>query len=680
MDKKYSSKKDCHLSLNIIEFRPLIKIDKRKKLSPFNLFFLKIMLVYILIVFIIFKVLQIKKKINEQSEIRNISEDKNIKEIHIDENYNKIETKEKNLVYIPIVATNDIHGNFFPVENVLNYNNKKIKYKTGGLEYISKYINILKDEFGKDRVLYLDSGDNYFESYKAQYFDGTIIQDFFHLIGLNATTLGNHEFLYQKEWVEKKIKNAKYPILLNNLEDKKTKKKNGILGKNQKTSHLFEIKLENEDIIKIGVIGLTLNIPTDKTFYDVGERYTWNDFEFQDYYIDLEEEAQKLRNNGANAIIIIAHVGLKCPNHEDTLKLKMYTHDTEQSKCDLNSPIVKLINKTKPGVIDGIIIGDMHNEVHHWINNIAIMGTNGGSKNLNIMYLPFKKDNNSKYILQNKEIKIEGPLPACEKIFSNTRNCEKIKKNEKYFHPGELVNFYWHNKKIETDPIVKPIYKKYFLKYKKYFEDILFEFKGFNNGIKVNDSGDSIIERLFLDIIKNISNTDFSIVHKSMFSKFLHYVHPGNYTYEDYMKIIPYSGKLCVTEVSGEELITIIKNAQIGKYIFQPTSGLRQTIKINDSGKNEVINVEIYENGEVVPINRNKIYKMSSSSIIFSEASFDDFASKEVLDIIKDKLKNKKIKCSNNELNLEILNYLQNKKIIDVNKEVNNLYQRIVLQ
>ncbi len=144
MDKKYSSKKECHLSLNIIELRPVIKIDKRKKLSPFNLFFFKIMLVYILIVFIIFKVLQIKKKINEQSEIRNISEDKNIKEIHIDENYNKIETKEKNLVYIPIVATNDIHGNFFPVENELNYNNKKIKYKTGGLEYISKYIKYSK--------------------------------------------------------------------------------------------------------------------------------------------------------------------------------------------------------------------------------------------------------------------------------------------------------------------------------------------------------------------------------------------------------------------------------------------------------------------------------------------------------------------------------------------------------
>ena len=125
----------------------------------------------------------------------------------------------------------------------------------------------------------------------------------------------------------------------------------------------------------------------------------------------------------------------------------------------------------------------------------------------------------------------------------------------------------------------------------------MFEFIGFNEGIKVNDSGDSIIERLFLDIIKNISNTDFSIVHRRMFSMFLDYVHPGKYTYDDFMKIIPYSGELCVTEVTGEELINIIKAVQIGKYAFQPTSGIRQTIKISDSGKKkEVIKVEIYEN------------------------------------------------------------------------------------
>ena len=246
-------------SFDALELEPNIHINKRKKDSPFNSCFLKIIFINILIfVGIIFIITILKNKKKEKTEIGYISEEKNIKEIHIDENYDKVKPKDKDYIYIPIVATNDIHGHFFPVLNELKYNNKIIKYKTGGLEFISKYINILKEEFGKDRILYLDSGDNYFESYQGKYFDGTIIQEYFHLIGLNATTLGNHEFLLRRNWIEQKIKNAKYPILINNYQDKKTNKTNGILGENQKNSYLFEIKLENGDIIKIGVIGLAL--------------------------------------------------------------------------------------------------------------------------------------------------------------------------------------------------------------------------------------------------------------------------------------------------------------------------------------------------------------------------------------------------------------------------------------
>ena len=69
---------------------------------------------------------------------------------------------------------------------------------------------------------------------------------------------------------------------------------------------------------------------------------------------------------------------------------------------------------------------------------------------------------------------------------------------------------------------------------------------------------------------------------------------------------------------------------------------------------------------------------MSSNSIVLSEAGYDDFSSKEVLDIIKDKLNKNKIKCSNDEMNIDILNYLHKKSIIDVNKEVNNTNQRLV--
>ena len=204
----------------------------------------------------------------------------------------------------------------------------------------------------------------------------------------------------------------------------------------------------------------------------------------------------------------------------------------------------------------------------------------------------------------------------------------------------------------------------------------MFKLIGFDDEIKVNDSGDSLIEQLFLDIIKNIAKADFSIVHRRMF---WHSVCPGAITFDKFMKIIPYSGELCATEVTGDELITIIKNVQIGKFVFQPTSGLKQTIRKSEiDGKKEVINIEIYENGMPVPINKNKIYKMASNSVVLSEESFDDFSNKEVLDIIKDKLNKNKVKCSNSELNVILFNYFHNKKIVNLSKEIDISKSRIV--
>jgi 2',3'-cyclic-nucleotide 2'-phosphodiesterase (5'-nucleotidase family) len=649
--------------------------NKNKSMSSLNLCFLRILLINIIMIISIIAIVTLFSK-HQKVLLKFFSKDNTKDEIHIDKDYDRIMPNDKKYVYIPIVGTNDIHGNFFPVLNEIQLNNKTIKYKTGGLGYISKYINILKEEFGKNRVLYLDTGDNYFESYSAQYFDGTIIQDYFNLIGLNATILGNHEFLYRRKWVEEKIKKAKYPVLVNNLQDIKTKKKEGILGNNQKKSNLYEIKLENGDVIKIGVIGIALNVGVDKTFYNVGRKYTWNDLSFQDYNTDLEEEAQQLRNKGANAVIILSHVGLNCSYHDETSKLNLYDKTIIQSKCEYNSPLLKLINSTKPGVIDAIINGDMHNEVHVWINDIPIMCTKGRAKSLNIMYLPFQKNKNNKYYLVKNEIKIEGPLPACEQIFTNTKNCELTKSNKFYDNPGELADYFWHDKKIEKDPMVEPLYKKYYPDYRKYKEKEMFKFIGFDEEIKVNDSGDSLIEQLFLDVIKNLSNADFSIVHRRMFC---HSVHPGKITYDNFMKIIPYSGELCVTEISGKELITIIKNVQVGKFAFQPSSGLRQTIKKSEyNGKNEVINIEIYENGKAVPVDKNKIYKMASNSVVLTEESYDDFSNKEVLDIIKDKLNQNKVKCTKNKLNEILLNYFHEKRIINLTKEIDFSKPRII--
>ena len=388
------------------------------------------------------------------------------------QNYQRVDPNDKNYVYIPIVGTDDIHGTFFPKTNHLKIGNQTLTYTTGGLEYVAKYINILREEFGSNRVLYFDGGDYYQGGIASVIFDGNIMLDYFNLIGLNGSTVGNHEFDYSRQWIESKIKKANFKVLINNIMDNSTHKKEGALGENQETSHLYEINLNNGDIIKIGVIGLSFNMKNDKKMPNTwGNRATWDNISFFSYITELERESNKLRQEGASAILVVSHFGIVC-NQTEAMKLNMYDSSSKQGECfreDEDSVLYKLLDVIPPGIIDGIIGGDTHMAMHHWAKNIAMMSVPTHARYINIMYLPFQKQSNGRYTLVNKEIKIEGPLPACEKIFKNYQNCELISAKE-YEKAGELVKFSWHGKPIERDPMVEPLYDKYYQQYKEYAE------------------------------------------------------------------------------------------------------------------------------------------------------------------------------------------------------------------
>ena len=612
--------------------------------------------------------------------------------IEIDYNYKNINLHPRDLIYIPIVGTNDIHGHFFPILNEIKFNStKSLKYKTGGIELIYSYVNILREEFGKNRVLYFDAGDHYFGTKDSKLFDGQNFLDFFNFVGLNGTTLGNNDYNFPREWVEKKIKEADYPFLVNNIQEKNNLKKNGILGENHESSHLYEIKIAKYDKIKIGVIGITIKKrgQEDKQFYDIGSKYTWDNIIFEKYHTDLKLEADNLRNQGANAVLVLCSIGLNCSNSENkTSELKMYNKSYIQPKCDKNSIIYKLINNTDSDVIDGIIAGDSKTDVHHWVNDIPIMSTKDNAKFINIMYLPFKKIKN-KFVLVKSEIKIEGPLPLCQKIFQNLKHCEKISK-EDFAKAGDLVEYYWHSRRIELEEVFEKQFDKYYKEFNKLYTEKIVEFVGIDNKLTIDNSGDSLLGNLFLDIMKNISQADFSIANYGMFKN---EITPGSMSYIDITNMVYESEKLCVTEITGSELLTIIKNVQVGKYSYYPTSGLQQYIQIDKKGKRKVVDVQIYmmemnktNNGSeftgnyiLEPIIKNKTYIMASTSYLLSEDSGDDFRIKKVLRIIQDKFKSNKIKCEKVDLGDLLVNYFQNKEIVNITQEVNLSNPRIII-
>ena len=595
----------------------------------------------------------------------------------LNQNYSRVKPNDKKYIYIPIVGTDDIHGNFFPKVNHIKVGDEELIYKTGGLEFVARYINILREEFGANRVLYFDGGDFYQGGMASVLFDGEIMQDFFNIIGLNGSTIGNHEFDYSRSWIESKISKAKYQTLVNNIQDNSTLKKSGALGKNHERSHLYKIKLDNGDEIKIGVIGLTFNMKNDKKIPNTwGNRNTWDNLQFFHYMTELEQESKQLRKLGASAVIALTHFGLVC-NQTLAMKLDMYNKSSIQGECfreDEDSVLYKLLDNLKPGILDGIIGGDTHMEMHHWENGIPMMSVPTHARYLNIMYLPFKKDENGNYILVSDEVKIEGPLPACEKIFKNSQNCELISSKE-YFEAGELINYSWHGKKIEKDKTVQPLYDKYYKKYKEYAEQSIVTFEGFDK-IKVDKSGDCILCNTYLDAIADIKNADFAIINRGIFPEELV---PCTLTREDFYNQMPYLDKICTVNITGEELKKIVGTVQsVGKN-FYPSSNLKQSLKIGQDGKKEMVNIELYVNGELKQIEDEKIYKMASSMYVLSETSGEDFAKGDSYEIIHKKAIGKKITCSTKTIDTEMAEYFKGKGTIDLSKKVDPKKPRIYI-
>ena len=376
-------------------------------------------------------------------------------------NYERINPEDQNYFYLPIIGTNDIHGHFYSEKLKI----KNINYSRGGLDYLAKYINIIRKEF-KNNVLYLDAGDMFRGGIESKESNGQIILDYFNLIKVDGVTLGNNEFNEKRDILEQKIKNAQFPFIVSNIYDsnKKTKK---AFGENHFTSKIYSFNVENNmngkmNKIKIGVLGFTLNL--QKSFI---ARNGYNDIEFLDYKNELILEANKLKKEEkVNAIFLFSHIDILCENGNNLI-LNLHKPPDIPDSCNKTSLLYKLLNSIDEGLIDAIISGHNHKINHCFINNTPIISSISNGFYSNIIYLAFDKRNNFK--IAKEKIRIEGPLPICEKIFKKNHKCQLIKGNKiEQFLP--LVNYKFHGVLIEPETLLKPIHDKYDNLYRKYNE------------------------------------------------------------------------------------------------------------------------------------------------------------------------------------------------------------------
>ncbi len=551
---------------------------------------------------------------------------------------------------IVLFGTTDIHGNYFPKNNSMP--NKKGYYQTGGLQYMASFFDVFRKDFG-DRSMYLDAGDQFQGGLETRISNGSIMTEFYNIMDLNSSTLGNHEFDFGLNYLKKRSNESKFEYVIGNILDPQGK--DVFLPKNQVTYKTYQIGK-----IKAGVIGLV----TTATKQTSGQKDI-KDFEFLDYRNVIKTYSDKLKEEEkVDVVILLSHFGTRCVNSSEVYEkytLNIYNSSYKGLHCNPNEELELLLKNLEPNLIDVVVSGHTHDNVHQYVHGYPVISTVNNGRYFNAMYLYFDKID-GKYIFNPNKTIIEGPIPACEKVFLQNKRCE-IFEDEK-MSSYEMYNYKFHNTEIIKNPKLDELSKKWWDEYQNYVKQILCYLKG---TFEKKNEEEHALGNFFTDFIRDVTGADVSIYNGGGFRTIWK---EGNISVANVFEMSPFDNNIVTFSMTGEELINMLKQTEESTtYGFYPVSGLKLQI-LQTSNSKQLISAKLFDGINDIEIEKNKTYKVASNNFLLNGG--DDFAKVMKWYKIKDFE-------DYNDTRDNLIAYLKNVQLINSKNYIDELNPRILV-
>ena len=160
---------------------------------------------------------------------------------------------------------------------------------------LPKMSTVFKQFARENTSFFLSSGDLWQGTIESNTNRGEYVTKAFNIMGLDATAIGNHEFDWGAEWITRNAEIADYPFLGANIKEKDT----GYILEGLQPSTIIE-----KDGLKVGVIGTIGPAQYNTITYSYVV-----DYEFENEYNHVVSQAEYLRENGADVVILAAHDG-----------------------------------------------------------------------------------------------------------------------------------------------------------------------------------------------------------------------------------------------------------------------------------------------------------------------------------------------------------------------------------
>ncbi|MCG7522568.1 bifunctional 2',3'-cyclic-nucleotide 2'-phosphodiesterase/3'-nucleotidase [Ruegeria sp. Ofav3-42] len=225
-----------------------------------------------------------------------------------------------NQAHLRILETTDIHVHVFPYD----YYADKPR-DTVGLSRTASIINEIRSE--ATNSLLVDNGDFLQGNPMGDYIayergmkegDSHPIINAFNTVGYDAATLGNHEFNYGLEFLDKALAGADFPVVLANVAKEK-----GATPRDDKTlvqpyailDREIELGDGTKHSIKIGVIGFT---PPQIMSWD--RRHLDGNVQTRDIVETAQAYVPEMKEKGCDLIIALSHSGIGAADHEEGME------------------------------------------------------------------------------------------------------------------------------------------------------------------------------------------------------------------------------------------------------------------------------------------------------------------------------------------------------------------------
>ncbi|HLM48438.1 MAG TPA: metallophosphatase, partial [Myxococcaceae bacterium] len=251
---------------------------------------------------------------------------------------------------LTLVGTNDFHGWLMPHDTALPGGPV---VRQGGAAVFAGYVARLRAD-NPGGVLLLDAGDMFQGTLASNLTEGASVVDVYNQLGYAAAALGNHEFDYGMEGPRvvpgpgenpfgaliARIRQARFKLLTVNVREAASGERPAWLG----NDGTLLVTLKG---VKVGVVGLT----TPTTAHIANPAHV-SSLRFEDMVPTTLEAVRRLRAQGAEVVVGLAHAGGKCSD---------LSNPRDNSSCDRkDDEILDFVEALPPGTVDAVFAGHTH--------------------------------------------------------------------------------------------------------------------------------------------------------------------------------------------------------------------------------------------------------------------------------------------------------------------------------